>query len=106
MNDAGPQEHRSVARHGRGRLSAAHSMASKRLPANLSTHSFALDSRSTLRVASALVDVAVGDSDSELVAIAVAVGQMLGYRHRAVAPAGAADRDHQMGLALGHILRQ
>ena len=59
-----------------------------------------------LRVASALVDVAVSDRDGELVAIAVAVGQMLGYRHRAVAPAGAADRDHQMGLALGHILGQ
>ena len=37
---------------------------------------------------------------------AVARGQVLGDRHRAVAPARAADRDHQVRLALGHVLRQ
>src|ERR1700735_1985692 len=50
-----------------------------------------------LRVARALVDVAVGARDSELIAIAVAVGQMLGYRHRGGGAAGAADWDHHMG---------
>lgn len=59
-----------------------------------------------LGVAGAVVDVAVGDRDRELVAIAIAVGQVLGYCNRAVAAAGAADCDHQVGLALGHILGQ
>ena len=33
-------------------------------------------------------------------------GEVLGDRDRAVAAAGAADRDHEVGLALGHVLRQ
>ena len=36
----------------------------------------------------------------------VALREVLGDRDAAVAPAGAADRDHQVRLALGHVLRQ
>ncbi len=56
--------------------------------------------------ARALVDVAVGDGDVELVVLAIALGEVLGDRDRAVAAAGAADRDHQVRLALGDVLRQ
>ena len=56
--------------------------------------------------AAALVDVPVGDRDVEVLVAAVARGEVLGDRDRAVAPAGAADRDHQVRLALGDVLRQ
>jgi hypothetical protein len=54
--------------------------------------------------ARALVDVAMGDGDRQLLAISVAGGEMLGDGHRAVATAGAADRDDEVGLPLGHVL--
>jgi hypothetical protein len=59
-----------------------------------------------LRVSRALVDVAMSDGDRELVAVAVAGGEMLCDRDRAVVAAGASDGDHKMGLALGHVLWQ
>ena len=52
------------------------------------------------------VDVAVGDRHVEVVVLAVALSEVLGDRDRAVATAGAADRDHQVRLALGDVLRQ
>src|SRR5215210_2008998 len=52
------------------------------------------------------VHVAVLDLDEEVRAIAELRGQVLGDRDRAVAPAGAADRHHEMRLALVDVLRQ
>src|SRR5919199_1709429 len=52
------------------------------------------------------VDVAVLDLHHELVAVAEVRGQVLGDHHRAVAPSGAADRHHEVRLALGDVLRQ
>src|ERR1700727_187106 len=54
----------------------------------------------------ALVDVAMRDSDVEPVPVAVAIGEVLGDRYRAVAATSAADRDDEMRLALGDVLRQ
>ena len=48
------------------------------------------------------VDVPVHHADPLGVA-PQAGGQLLGDRHRAVAPAGAAERDGQVGLPLGHV---
>src|ERR1039457_6454542 len=53
-----------------------------------------------------LVDVAMGDHHVEVVVFAVALGQVLGNRHRAVAATGASDRDHEVRLALSDVLRQ
>ena len=92
MNDAGPRERRlrrpacrreaisgRGAAYGRGRRSgAARALSMSRC--------------------------ATATSRSSLVA--VARGEVLGDRDRAVAPAGAADRDHQVRLALGDVLRQ
>src|SRR5918992_3593243 len=52
------------------------------------------------------VDVPVLDLDEVLVAVAERRGQVLGDGHRAVAAARAADGDHEVGLALGDVLRQ
>src|SRR4051812_19498039 len=52
------------------------------------------------------VDVAVLDLDEVLVAAAELGRGVLGDGAGGGAPAGAADRDHQMGLALGDVLRQ
>src|SRR3954454_13156888 len=52
------------------------------------------------------VDVAVGDLDEVLLAVAEDLREVLGDRQRAVATAGAADRHHQVRLALGHELRE
>src|SRR6185295_18804977 len=49
-----------------------------------------------------LRDVAVGDLDEDVVALAPAAREVLGDRHRAMAPSGAADGDRQVRLALGH----
>src|SRR6188472_1176847 len=45
-------------------------------------------------------DVAVADLDEHVVALAPALGEVLGDRHRPMAPARAADRDRQVRLAL------
>ena len=52
------------------------------------------------------VDVAVRDLDEVLRAVAEQRREVLGDRHGAVAPARAADRDHQVRLALEHVVRQ
>lgn len=129
MNDAGPLERGSIARRAPRRLSARclvghecnHGVpvrTTSTLPA-LSTRAYSDGDTAgcypggdgvrvvdTSRPPWLLVDVAVGDRDIEVVVVAVARGQVLGDRHRAVAPAGTADRDHQMGLALGDVLRE
>ncbi len=48
----------------------------------------------------------VSHGHDEILAGAVALGEMLGDGHRAVAPAGAADGDDEVRLALGDVLRQ
>src|SRR3954469_24211310 len=53
-----------------------------------------------------LRDVAVGDLDEHVVALAPAAREVLGDGHRAVAPAGAADGDREVRLALGDVLGQ
>src|SRR5262245_53495182 len=50
--------------------------------------------------------VAVRDLDEHVLAPAPAAGEVLDDRDRAVAPAGAADRDGEVRLALGDVLRQ
>src|SRR5919202_2186602 len=50
------------------------------------------------------VNVAVRDLDEVLVAIAEVRREPLGDHHRAVAAARAADRDHEVRLALGYVL--
>src|SRR3954451_9467839 len=52
------------------------------------------------------VDVAVLDLDEVLLAVAEGGREVLGDRDRAVAAAGAADRDDEMRLALVDVLRQ
>src|SRR5438105_15790968 len=59
-----------------------------------------------LSAARALVDVAVRDRDLDALVAAVALREVLGDRDRPVAPARAADRDHEVRLALGDVLRQ
>src|SRR6201996_6897875 len=86
-----------------GRLSAPDSHA-RSARAALSVASSGPRARS--RAARALVDVAMRDGDVEIVLVAVALGEVLGDRDRAVPPAGAADRDDEMRLALGDVLRQ
>src|ERR1700727_2102064 len=54
----------------------------------------------------ALVDVPVGDRHVEALVLAVALEKVLGDRDRTVASTGAADRDHEVRLALGAVLRQ
>src|SRR3954447_17256173 len=52
------------------------------------------------------VDVAVGDLDEVLLAVAEDLREVRGDPPRGGAPAGAADRHHQVRLALGHELRE
>src|SRR4051794_8825682 len=49
-------------------------------------------------------DVAVLDGHRVEARAAVERGEVLGDRHRAVPAAGAPDRDHEVGLALGDVL--
>src|SRR5947208_17050188 len=53
-----------------------------------------------------LVDVAVSDGHVDSVVVAVALGEVVRDRDRAMAPSGAADRDHQVRLALRRVLGQ
>ena len=65
----------------------------------------ATERRSALAVGGA-IDVAVLDLDEVAsVASRKCAREVLGDHHRAVAAAGAADRDHEVRLALGHVLR-
>ena len=68
-----------------------------RRPARRAHSPTAQGSRSTSRCAT---------STKYSVAVAERGGQVLGDRDRAVAPAGAADRHHQVRLALGDVLRE
>ncbi len=122
MNNARPQEHDSVARRALGRLSASRRAAAPAPPCGpyrwvctrfgflllfrtAYSHSFTqLGFRSGLP--GALVDVAVGDRHVELLVVAITLGQVLGDHDRTVASTGAADRDHEMRLTLGDVLRQ
>ena len=58
------------------------------------------------RRALAELDVAVDDPRVDVVAHREVAGDALGDRDRPVASAGAADRDRQVGLALGDVRRQ
>src|ERR1019366_6987451 len=53
-----------------------------------------------------LVDVAMRDGHVEVVLVAIALPQVLGDGDGAGPPPGAADRDHEVGLALGLVLGQ
>src|SRR5439155_16406708 len=83
----------------RGRLSAA-----TRSPGGRPARSAACAKRSA--VAWRLVDVAVGDRHSEVLLVAIALGQVLGDGNRAVPATRAADRDHQVRATLGDVLRE
>src|ERR1039458_7389122 len=117
MNDAGYQECGSFTRRTGERLSAGslRGHASRRrgrlVTASTTAYSDRYERSSdtatpSSRAPRALVDVAVGDRHVEVVVVPIALREVLGDRHRAVAPAGATDRDHQVRLTLGDILRQ
>src|SRR6266851_4765618 len=106
-----PMADRSIARRAggyqrTGRLGMCRSTRARScfsLRTRVSPWLYAAHKAAPSRTAQRLLHVAMGDRHVEVLVLAVALGQVLRDRDRAMAPARAADRDNQVRLALGDV---